>query len=66
MDADDFLSRGGPIDALALLIKQDLDPLSISELEARITLLTAEIERVKQKLHATVNHKASAEALFRK
>lgn len=66
MDADDFLPRGGAIDPLALLARQDLDPLSVTELEARIALLTEEIDRVKQKLHIAVNHKASAEALFRK
>jgi uncharacterized small protein (DUF1192 family) len=66
MDADDFLPRGGATDLLDLLEKQDLDPLSVTELEARITRLTAEIERVKLKLSTAVNHKASAEALFRK
>jgi uncharacterized small protein (DUF1192 family) len=66
MDADDFLPRGGAIDPLDLLEKQDLDALSVSELEARIVRLTAEIERVKLKLSSAVNHKASAEALFRK
>lgn len=66
MDADDFLPRGGAIDALELLAKQDLDALSVNELERRIALLTAEIDRVKLKLSTAVNHKASAEALFRK
>jgi len=66
MDADDFPPRSGATDPLALLAKQDLDPFSVSELEARIALLTEEIARVKQKLNTAVNHKASAEALFRK
>lgn len=66
MDADDFLPRGGATDPMDLLEKQDLDPLSVTELETRIARLTAEIERVKLKLSNAVNHKASAEALFRK
>jgi uncharacterized small protein (DUF1192 family) len=66
MDADDFLPRSGQVDALALLAKQDLDPLSVGELEERIALLNAEIDRVKRKLEKAVNHKASADALFKK
>lgn len=66
MDADDFLPRRGDSDILTLLAKQDLDPLSVAELEERIVLLTAEIDRAKQKIFKAVNHKASAEALFRK
>ncbi|HEX7857955.1 MAG TPA: DUF1192 domain-containing protein [Sphingobium sp.] len=66
MDADDFLPRRGDSDALALLAKQDLDPFSVSELEERIAILTAEIERTKQKIFKAVNHKTSADALFKK
>lgn len=66
MDADDFLPRGGAVDPVGMLEKQDLDTLSVSELEARIVRLTAEIDRVKRKISNAVNHKASAEALFRK
>ncbi|MET0366214.1 MAG: DUF1192 domain-containing protein [Sphingobium sp.] len=66
MDADDFLPRRGESDILALLAKQDLDPLSVAELEQRITILSAEIDRTKQKIFKAVNHKASADALFKK
>ncbi|HEX7871845.1 MAG TPA: DUF1192 domain-containing protein [Sphingobium sp.] len=66
MDADDFLPRRGNSDILALLAKQDLDPLSVAELEERIAILSAEIERTKQKIFKAVNHKASADALFKK
>jgi uncharacterized small protein (DUF1192 family) len=66
VDADDFLPRRGDGDILALLAKQDLDPLSVTELEERIALLTTEIDRAKQKIFKAVNHKASAEALFKK
>jgi uncharacterized small protein (DUF1192 family) len=55
-----------PDDPLAQLVKQDLDPLSVDELEERIRTLEGEIERVRDKMDAAVNHRASAEALFRK
>ena len=47
MDPDDAPSR--PNDALTELIGQDLDPLSVAELEARITALEVEIARTRQK-----------------
>jgi len=55
-----------PDDPLTLLTKQDLDPLSVEELEARIALLEAEIARVKAKLQASVSFRASADELFKK
>lgn len=65
MDLDE-LFPDKPGDPLALLVKQDLDPLSVEELHSRIATLEAEIERVKAKLDASVNFRASAEELFRK
>ena len=65
MDLDElFPSKPG--DPLAMLVKQDLDPLSVDELRERIETLEGEIERVREKMTAAVNHKASADALFRK
>ena len=55
-----------PEDPLAQLVKQDLDPLSVEELEERIHTLEGEIERVRAKIAFAVNHRASAEALFKK
>ena len=55
-----------PDDPLVQLTRQDLDPLSIEELHARIATLEAEIARVREKIEASVNHRASAEALFKK
>jgi uncharacterized small protein (DUF1192 family) len=65
MDMEDYLPRKAD-DALAQLHKQDLDPLSVSELEARISGLEAEIIRTRAKLSHAASHKASADALFRK
>ncbi len=65
MDLEElFPSKPG--DPLAQLVKQDLDPLSVEELEERIRTLEGEIERVRAKMDAAVNHRASAEALFKK
>lgn len=61
---DDLPKRAD--DPLRLVTKQDLDPLSVNELASRITTLEAEIDRTKSKMSQAVNHKASAEALFRK
>ena len=65
MDLDE-LFPDRPDDPLTLLTKQDLDPLSVDELHARITILEAEIVRVKQKLESSVHFRASADSLFRK
>ena len=65
MDLDElFPSKPG--DPLAQLVKQDLDPLSVEELEERIATLQGEIARVRAKIDFAVNHRASAEALFKK
>jgi uncharacterized small protein (DUF1192 family) len=65
MDLDE-LFPGKPEDPLKVLTRQDLDPLSVDELEARIEALEAEIARCRGKIDAAVNHRASAEALFKK
>jgi len=65
MDLDE-LFPSKPDDPLTQLVKQDLDPLSVEELEERIQTLQGEIARVQAKIAAAVNHRASAEALFKK
>ncbi len=64
MDLDDALPRPG--DLLTQLVRQDLDPLSVAELEERIAALEGEIARCRQKIQRAVNHKASAESLFKR
>lgn len=64
MDPDDTLSR--PDDLLDALVRQDLDPLSVAELDARITVLQGEIARCQQKKDRAVTHRASADELFRR
>lgn len=53
-------------DPLALLVKQDLDPLSVDELAARIGILQSEIVRCEGKIAFATRHRSAADALFRK
>ena len=55
-----------PGDPLTLLVKQDLDPMSVEELRNRIAILEGEIQRVKAKIDASVNFRASADAIFKR
>lgn len=65
MDPEEYVSKH-PQDPASLLARQDLDPLSIEELTERIALLETEIVRTRARISQAVNHRASAEALFRK
>lgn len=53
-------------DPLALLVRQDLDPLSVDELAARIGILQSEIVRCEGKIAFATRHRSAADALFRK
>jgi uncharacterized small protein (DUF1192 family) len=66
MDMDEILPPRRADDPVAAAARQDLDPFSVAELEARIAALEAEIVRSRRKMEFAVNHKASADALFRK
>lgn len=65
MDMDDDLPRKAD-DPLTLLLRQNLGPFSVADLEARILALEGEIARTRSKIESAVNHKASAEALFKR
>jgi uncharacterized small protein (DUF1192 family) len=65
MDLDDLFAKN-PTDPLVLLTRQDLDPFSVEELEARQAILESEIARIQEKLNSAVHVRASADALFRK
>jgi uncharacterized small protein (DUF1192 family) len=65
MDEDDFFSSR-PQDPLTLLVKQDLGPLSVDELQERIAMLKAEIDRVERHLADTSRHRSAADELFKK
>jgi uncharacterized small protein (DUF1192 family) len=65
MDLEDlFPSKPG--DPLVELGKQDLDPLSVDELLARIEALKAEISRVEAHMARAETHRSAAEELFKK
>lgn len=61
----DALFPDRPDDPLALLAKQDLDRMSVDELDARVTALEAEIARTQARRAVAVDHKASAAGLFK-
>ena len=65
MDEDDFFSSK-PSDPLTLLIKQDLGPMSVDELNERIEALKGEVARVEQHLADTARHRSAADELFKK
>jgi len=53
-------------DLLADLAREDLDKLSVAELDDRITALEAEVARARAKRSAAAAFKSAADALFRK
>lgn len=65
MDLDD-LFPAKPEDPLTQLARQDLDPISIDELHARIEALKAEIARVEAHIARASAHRSAAEELFKK
>ncbi len=65
MDLDD-LFPDKPGDPLVELKKQDLDPLSVNELEERIEALKEEIARVEAHIERVRSHRSAAEELFKK
>jgi len=65
MDLDD-LFPDKPKNPLTELKKQDLDPLSVDELQERIAALKEEITRVEAHMSRAQTHRSAAEELFRK
>ena len=65
MEPDELLPRRSD-DPLAALARQDLDPLSVAELHARVAALEAEIARTRARAATAADHRLSADALFRR
>lgn len=65
MEPDESLSRLRA-DAAQKLGSEDIDAYSTDELNARIALCRAEIDRCEARKAFATKHRASAEALFRK
>lgn len=65
MDPDELFAPR-PNDPLTQLCREDLDRLSVAELEARIGALEGEIHRVRSHLDGAVSHIKAADALFKR
>jgi uncharacterized small protein (DUF1192 family) len=63
---DDEFSAFRPDSPLTLVTKEDIDRLSVDELDARVAALEAEIDRTKARRQFAINHKSSADALFKR
>lgn len=61
----DALFPDRPDAPLALLAAEDIDRLSVDELDARVKALEAEIARTQARRQFAVNHRASAAGLFK-
>jgi len=65
MDLED-LFPSTPGDPLTELTRQDLDPLSIGELQERIATLKEEIARVEAHIERVNRDRSAAEELFKR
>ena len=65
MDLDELFPNK-PDDPLTQLTRQDLDPMSVEELQSRIAILEAEIARARARIDTAVSFRASADAIFKK
>ncbi len=63
MDWDDLKPR--PASA-AVTLGENLETLSVSELEARLVALTREMDRVQAEIQAKKAHEAAAAAVFKR
>ena len=63
---DDDLPRPPVDDAVAALTRQDLDRLSIAELDARIAALDRELVRTRAKRDGAATFRTAADALFKR
>ena len=66
MDIDELLPRRKPDEALTALARQDLDPLSVTELAERLEALEAEVARTRAKLDGAKSFRSVADSLFKK
>jgi uncharacterized small protein (DUF1192 family) len=65
MDIDDILPKRAD-DPLVQLVRQDLDRLSADELDERVAILEAEIERCRARKATATSHRSVAESLFKR
>ncbi len=65
MEPDDLGARG-VADPLQALTSEDLDPLSVAELDQRIAALEGEIARTRAKRAQASAFRSAADGLFRR
>ena len=65
MDTDDIAPPPRKDSALAQLVAEDLDRLSLTELDARIAALEGETARTRAKREGAGKFRSAADALFR-
>lgn len=65
MEPEELLPRRSA-DLLKLLAAEDLDRLSVAELDERVALLEAEVARSRAKRQSSASFRAAADGLFRK
>jgi uncharacterized small protein (DUF1192 family) len=61
MDWDDVRAKPKP----GPIIGEDLSAISVADLEARVTVLEAEIVRVRSAIEAKRDHERRAKAIFK-
>lgn len=66
MDMDDILPPPRKDSVLAQLVAEDLDRLSVSELDTRIQTLAAEVARTTAKRDGATKLRSAADDLFKK
>ncbi len=66
MDTDDISPPPRKDSALAQLLAEDLDRLSLGELDARIAALKGEVARTEAKREGAGRFRSAADSLFRK
>ncbi|TRW17786.1 DUF1192 domain-containing protein [Glacieibacterium frigidum] len=66
MDMDDLMPPPRKDGALAQLLAEDLDRLSLTELDARIAALEGEVARTRAKRAGATAFRSAADSLFKR
>ena len=66
MDLDDILPPPRKGSALAELVAEDLDRLSVAELDARVAALEGEVIRTRAKRDGATAFRSAADSLFKR
>ncbi|WP_419814039.1 DUF1192 family protein [Glacieibacterium sp.] len=66
MDLDDIMPARKDGDPLTSLLREDLDRLSLAELDTRIALLESELVRTRAKREGAGKFRSAADELFKR